>query len=200
MNTDRLDKLLKQADQTAGVPRSVSVDTSTVRRLAQRKQALRITIPIAAAAVLILAAAIWGLSVRAQTQRQQQLALLQAQIAQLSTRTDATLHLVNEVLEQERRRSELDALEASLAEIPDPQEELRIQVDKAAFVLVYQADRTYRELNNADSAIESYKRVVQYFPESRWAEVARKRLAEIENRRINKSDSEGDAKWQRQDV
>lgn len=197
---DRIKELLKKADQSVGTPRLASVDTVTVRQIAHRRQATHTTIPIASAAVSILAAAFWGLSVRAQTQRQQQIALLQAQIAQLSTRTDATLHLVNEVLEQERRRSELDALEASLAEIPDPQEELRMQVDKAAFVLVYQADRTYRELNNADSAIESYKRVVQFFPKSQWAEVARKRLAEIENRRINKLDSEGDKKWQRQDV
>jgi cell division protein FtsB len=200
MNADRIEQLLKQADQTAGVPRFVDVDSSIIRRRGNRRRLVRTTTPMAVIAILVLAAAIWGLSVRAQTQRQQQIASIQAQIAQLSTRTDATLHLVNEVLEQERRRSELDALEASLAEIPDPQQEIRIQVDKAAFVLVYQADRTYRESNNADSAIESYKRVVQYFPESQWAEVARKRLAEIENRRINKSDSEGDAKWQRQDV
>jgi outer membrane protein assembly factor BamD (BamD/ComL family) len=88
------------------------------------------------------------------------------------------------VLEDERRQSRLEELEAQLASIPDPLEEIRKQVDKTAFILVYQADRLYRELNETESAVETYNRVIRLFPRNQWAAVARERLSEIEGRRI----------------
>jgi outer membrane protein assembly factor BamD (BamD/ComL family) len=88
------------------------------------------------------------------------------------------------VLDEERRQSRLNELEAQLASIPDPLEEVQKQVDKTAFILVYQADRLYRELNQTDSAVENYNRVIKLFPENQWAKVARQRLSEIENRKI----------------
>jgi outer membrane protein assembly factor BamD (BamD/ComL family) len=95
------------------------------------------------------------------------------------------LKLVQNVLAQEREQRRLDALEAELASIRDPMEEIKRQADKAAFTLVYQADRFYRELNQTDSAVESYEQVIRLFPESRWADEARKRLAEIRTLRTN---------------
>ena len=53
-------------------------------------------------------------------------------------------------------------------------------MDKAAFVLIYQADRLYKELNRTESAVAAYKEIIQLFPTNRWAEVARERLAEID--------------------
>jgi outer membrane protein assembly factor BamD (BamD/ComL family) len=91
------------------------------------------------------------------------------------------------VLDEERRQSRLDELEAQLASIPDPLEEMQKQVDKTAFILVYQADRQYRELNQTDSAVENYKRVIELFPDNRWAKVARQRLSEIKNDKSNKT-------------
>jgi len=88
------------------------------------------------------------------------------------------------VLNKERRQSRLNELQAQLASIPDPLEEVREQVDKTAFILVYEADRLYNELNQTDSAVENYNRVIKLFPENRWAKVARQRLSEIENRKI----------------
>ena len=76
-------------------------------------------------------------------------------------------------------------LEEELASIPDPLVEIERQYDRAAFVLVYQADRLYKELNLKGSAVETYNRVIDLFPENKWAEVARMRLSkmsESENR------------------
>jgi tetratricopeptide (TPR) repeat protein len=110
--------------------------------------------------------------------------MLENQIKQLQARTDAALNLIREVLDEERRQSRLNELQAQLASIPDPLEEVRKQVDKTAFILVYEADRLYNELNQTDSAVENYNRVIELFPENRWAKVARQRLSEIENRKI----------------
>ena len=69
-------------------------------------------------------------------------------------------------------------------------QEIDRQVDKAAFILVYQADKLYKELNQTDSAVQAYKEVIQLFPTNQWANVARERLSQIEQRRINRSDSQ----------
>ena len=74
------------------------------------------------------------------------------------------------------------------------------QVDKAAFILVYQADRLYRELNQTDSAVEAYNRVIHLFPENQWARVARQRIEEIESKKSKKTESKGDLKWKLQNA
>ncbi|MFH1716490.1 MAG: tetratricopeptide repeat protein [Planctomycetota bacterium] len=142
--------------------------------------------PVAAAAVLIVALGIWSLTIKtAETRHERErIVALEAQIEQLQVRTDATLKLIHEVLEDERRHRRLDELQAELASIPDPVEEVGRQVDKTAFILVYQADRLYRELNQTESAVEAYNRVIELFPENQWANVARQRLSEIEKTRI----------------
>ena len=84
--------------------------------------------------------------------------------------------------------------------MPDPLEEVQQQVDKTAFILVYQADRLYRELNQTESAVETYKRVIQLFPENQWAKVARERLAQIKENQSGKTDLKGDSKWKLQNV
>ena len=49
-------------------------------------------------------------------------------------------------------------------------------MDKTAFLLIYQADRLYKELNQTESAVAAYKEIIQLFPTNRWADVARERL------------------------
>jgi outer membrane protein assembly factor BamD (BamD/ComL family) len=58
----------------------------------------------------------------------------------------------------------------------------------------------YRELNQTDSAIENYNRVIELFPENKWAKVARQRLSEIENKKSDKTDSKGDLTWKPQNA
>ena len=197
MTEEKIKKLLQEADQTAGSPAGVCVNLSAVRRRANRRRFVSLAAPIAAAAVVIVGLGVWSVTNRVleSTPEQDKIASLEAQVKLLQARTDSALNLIQEVLEEERRQRRLDELEAQLASIPEPLEEIQKQVDKTAFILVYQADRLYRQLNQTDSAIEAYNRVIELFPQNRWAKVARQRLEEIENRKFNKTDLEGDWKW-----
>jgi len=185
MTEDKIRNLLQQADKTAGGPALVRVNIFTIRRRAGRKNMINLVAPLASAAVLMVALSILALMFRTTepAPEQEKIALLESRIKQLQARADAALGLVQEVLDEERRQSRLDELQAQLASIPDPLEEVQNQIDKTAFILVYQADRLYRELNQTDSAVENYNRVIELFPENRWAKVARQRLTEIENKK-----------------
>jgi TolA-binding protein len=202
MTEDKIKNLLQQADKAARGANPVRVDISVIRRRAGRKYMINLVAPLATAAVLMVALGVLTVMFRTAEPKpeQEKIATLENQIKQLQVRTNAALSLIQEVLEEERRRSRLVELEAQLASIPDPIEEIQKQVDKTAFILVYQADRLYRELNQTDSAVENYKRVIELFPENRWAKVARQRLSEIENEKSNKTNSKGDTQWKTQNA
>ncbi len=184
---DKIKNLLQEADRMAGLPSPISANlAAAVRRRAHRRHFISVAAPLAAAAVVLIAVGILSLAIRTTetTQEQEKIALLETQLKQLQVRTDAALNLIQEVLADEQRQQRLDELEAQLASIPDPLEEIQKQVDKTAFILVYHADRLYRELNLTNSAVETYNRVIELFPKNRWAQVARQRLSEIEKQKI----------------
>jgi uncharacterized protein YoxC len=201
MTEERIKNLLQKADEAAGEPVPVSINLLAIRSWAYRRRIVSIATPVAAAAAILIAVGVYGFILRAAktTAQQQKIASLEAKIQQLRARADATSNLVQEILEDERKQKRLDKLQAQLASIPDPIEEIQKQVDTAAFNLVYQADRMYRELNLKSSAIQTYKRVIELFPKTQWAEVARERLSEIRNSRYKK-DSKGDLLWKTQNV
>ena len=201
MTEDKIKNLLQEADRTAGPPKSVSVNHSAIRRRANYRR-IYFKAPFAAAAVLLVAVGILNVSTKTpETQQEQEkIASLETQIKQLQASTDAAINLIHEVLEAEQRQNRLDELQVQLAAIKDPLEEVQQQVDKTAFILVYQADRMYRELNQTESAVETYKRVIQLFPENQWAQVARERLAEIKEKQSGKIDLKGDSRWNMQNT
>jgi hypothetical protein len=162
---------------------------ASVCRRAKKIRFVRLAAPLAAAAMVLIAFGIYQLvgTPADDTREQMRLAALKAEVEQLRAQTDATLKLVREVIENQRRRSQLQALEARLASIPDPLEQMQRQADKTAFILVYQANRMYDELDQKDSAIQTYNRVIELFPQSKWAEVARERLLRIQDNSVNNS-------------
>lgn len=183
MNDERIRNLLEDADRAAGPPRYGPVRARDIRRQCHRRRRIAIAVPVSVAAVLLFGVALLQLRPQGAEQAagpQDRIASLEDRIEQLQAQTDATLKLVQDVLAKERQEQRLEALRAELACIPDPAEKLAQQADKTAFTLVYQADRFYRELNQAQSAIETYEQVIRLFPESRWADEARERLAKIE--------------------
>jgi len=186
MSKKRIEELLREADRLAGRPARVSVEPSEIRRLANRRRFVHIAGPVAAAAIILIAVGIWlqADNNSRQSDEQERIIALEAQVRQLQASTDAAVALIHEVLEDERRQSRIDKLETEYANIRDPIEEIEKQVDKTAFILVYHADKLYRELNETESAVETYKRVIKLFPKNQWAKVARERLSEIENRKI----------------
>ena len=199
MNEEQIKQLFVKADETAGEPMFRRITTPDIRRRVHRRRLIRVAVPASVAAVLAVAAALsvlW-MQMKGPQPQPQRIASLEEQVKQLQARTDATLKLVQEVLEKDRQNRRLAALETELASIPDPVQEIDRQVDKTAFILIYQADKLYKELNQTESAVAAYKEVIQLFPTNRWATVARERLSQIEERRINKSDNEkGAPKWE----
>ena len=184
MTEDKIKNLLREADKMATSPMPVCTHlTDAVRRRAGRKRLINVAAPITTAVMLLLALGIWRLTSRPAetTQEQKRIALLEARLQQLQVRTDSTLNLIHQILDHERRQRRLKELKARLASIPHPLEEIRKEADRTAFILVYQADRMYRELNQKDSAVRNYKRVIELFPQTRSAEVAKQRLSEIQN-------------------
>jgi CRISPR/Cas system CSM-associated protein Csm2 small subunit len=186
MTEDIIKNLLQEADQKAGGPAPVSIDLSAVCRRAGRRQTINLAARIAAAAVVVIALGIWSFNAK-KTRDRQRIIALEVQIKQLQAQTDVTLNFIREVLDEERKQRRLNELRARLASYNDPLEEIRKQVDKTAFILVYQANRMYREHGQKDSAIRAYNRVIELFPQSRWAEVARQRISEIQNNQHDNS-------------
>lgn len=201
MTEDKLKNLLQETDRAAGPPKPVVVSLSAIYRRAYRRR-LFFRAPFAAAAVLLIAAGILSYTIKTTktSHQQEKIVSLENQIRQLQVSTDAAINLINEVLEKERQQNRLDELQVRLAAMPDPLEEIQQQVDKTAFILVYQADRMYRELNQTESAVETYKRVIQLFPDNQWAQVARQRLAQIKEKQSGKIDLKGESTWKPQNI
>jgi tetratricopeptide (TPR) repeat protein len=185
MTEDKIKNLLQQADQMAGgaVPIPVNL-AAVVRRRAGRRQTVNLAARIAAAAVVVIALGVWSFAIK-KTRDQQKIIALEMQVNQLKAQTDATLSLIREVLDEERKQRRLNELQAQLASYSDPLREIGKQADKTAFILVYRANRMYRELGQKEAAIQAYNRVIELFPQSRWAEVARQRISEIQNEQTN---------------
>ena len=194
MSEEQIKTLLQQADQIAGPPAFGPVSAGIIRRRVHRRRVAIAVVPLAAAAVFLAGMSWLIISTRPQQLPPQRVASLETQIAQLRAQTDATLRLVQEVLARDRQERHLASLEAELASIPEPMVEIERQVDKTAFILVYQADKLYKELNQTESAVAAYKEVIELFPTNRWANVARERLAQIERRQINKSNDKGETR------
>jgi tetratricopeptide (TPR) repeat protein len=187
MTEDEIKNLLQRADQMAAGPAPVSANlASVVRRRANRRNVANLAARIAVAAVVVIALGIWSFTAK-KTRDQQKLVALEMQVQQLRAQTDATLNLIREVLDEERKQRRLQELQVQLASYSDPLQEIQKQVDKTAFILVYRANRMYRELDQKDAAIQAYNRAIELFPQSRWAEVARQRISEIQNEQTNNS-------------
>ena len=202
MTEDKLKNMLRKADQSAGIPSPVEVDISAIRQRAKRRRIYRLAYPSAAAAVVIIAVTLWSLLIpEPETGRQPtQVASDEMKIRQLQASTDETVNLIREILEEEQRQQRLNELNAQLASIPDPLEEIQEELDRTAFILVYSADRMYKELNLTDSAVKTYRRVIKLFPDNQWAKVARERLEEIKNKRNNNDSSKGETQWKQQNT
>jgi TolA-binding protein len=192
MEEERIKRLLQEAEgaQQVFAPDAGDVAVS-VRRRAKYTRTRNLTLKLAAAAVILIAAGVWVVRVQKDLEAER-IASVEKQIAELSIRTDKVVSLLNEVLENERTQQRFAEAEARLASIGDPMEDIEREVDKAAFAMVYNADVMYRQLEQTDSAVETYKQVIEYFGDNRWAEVARERLKEIEKDNVNGNESEGD--------
>ena len=99
---------------------------------------------------------------------------LRREIADLRAQADAAEGLARRMIALRRRRVDLAAMEAKLA-APDPLELVRRQLDRAPAIMVRSAVRLQYEYGLFASAAEAYRRTMNLFPDSPWAQVARRR-------------------------
>ena len=202
MTDEKLKNLLQQTDRFAGEPAAVKVNITNIRRKANQRRILYFAGPVAAAAGIIIAIALWqGTSKQTKITPPEppKIASVDNQLQQLQESTNQAIKIIQEIREKERNQRASAELNAQLASIPDPLEKIQQEVDRTAFILVYSADRMYKELNLTDSAVETYKRVIELFPENQWAKVAQERLEKIKTQKSD-THSQGDPRWQLQNA
>ena len=85
------------------------------------------------------------------------------EVDQLAAEVDSALALVKAVRARQDGRALAMTLDAAL----DPMELADQELNRAAFTMVYQADRMYRELGLKDAAIRDYRQAIQAFPQTR---------------------------------
>ena len=201
MNDDALKQVLHRADRVAGPPRPVTVDARAIERRAGAARAHRTagwTAAVAAAAVLGICA--WlGLPARREgpgpagqgapvVTDAQKIARLEAEVRQLRASTDRMLALLQEAAQQRDRDRRVAELRKELAAIPDPTEQARGQVSQAAERMVHEADRLWLGQRQRRLATAQYRRVIDLFPDTEWASVARQRLTQITENKLKGAD------------
>ncbi len=200
METDRIEEILQQADDSAGEPSlTANLAERTYRMYARGR---RISVGLSTAAGLILVAGIfyWGRGNLFSSQpsasqpeiavntgepkqfAQGEIEQLRTEVAQLRAEAELRTAILAEVLERQAQQERVRALERQVRGQPDPLTEVNRLIERAALVTVYQADRKYNELDLKESAIADYRQVIKLYPETNWAERARQRLADIETK------------------
>ena len=198
MNDNVLKQLLRQADATADRPPVLPTDlASRVRGLAgRRRQHVRVMLRVAAVLVLVTGGTLmWPkldhdistgtnaaepAAVVKPTNSPDQ-ARLRTELTLLESEAQMRVELVRRTRELIIQR-EISQESNARTNFPDAVANVRREVDRAAFTLVSQADRICREQHLCASAARKYKRVVELFPNSCWATVARQRLSELKSK------------------
>ena len=96
---------------------------------------------------------------------------LERTMAGLRAEAKVRAAVVQRLVVAERRRERTHRAAA-----PDPLVAVRREQDRAAYLLIYEADRLARQDGERKRAVDEYRRVLALFPETHWASVARERL------------------------
>ena len=170
---DPLGQLLRDADASVRLPVAVVGLAQRVRAVRNRKR--RVAQVGAAAVVLVAASAMWTVI----SWKNRVVPTLtvshpspQTILAQLAIDLDVHARTAELLMQPSRSRR-------VVAHPMTVSNDVQLQRDRAALILVYEADRSARE-NRPGDAIASYRRAIELFPQTHWAEVARRRLRQMQ--------------------
>ena len=173
---DRREQLLKAADAATESPVGFAGLAGQVRRLDRRRRARRVGVCIAGVLAIAVMLSRWN------GNRQHRTATItapfdaeaiRAELFEIRAEADSRIAGVERYLERRNRRRTSQPPPAA----DDP---IRREQDRAALLLILRADRIYHELGRRESAVAGYRRVLELFPTTPAAQVARERLAMIE--------------------
>jgi hypothetical protein len=169
---DPLAELLRTADAGQPLPAQRGDVAGRVYRRARRRRAARGFV----AAVLVV-----GMGVSAWLSRppavhsklaSADIARLQRECARLIA--DADMHDQTAQLMMSRERAGARRVGAA-----DDRDALAVQLERSALILVNQGEHLLREPDARTEAVDAFRRVLELFPQSRGAAVARARLNQI---------------------
>lgn len=191
MTHDPLGELLRQADAAATAVQRPPADVARGVRAEARRRQVRARFAAGTVSIVALVAASIVMSTRpahtevvhntpptrpAETSPQvRDVSELAAEIAALRREAAGHEAVVKAMFTGEERARRTVAIPRGV----DPLDRILAEQDRGALALVRQADRQYRELDRKESAAAGYGRVVELFPKTHWAAVARQRLSEI---------------------
>ena len=165
--TDSLKQLLQQADT---LPTAAPADLA---RRVRSRHARRCAMQSAAVALLLLSLALFPLILR----RPHPVAVTgphpSPRPVEIASTLDERIHELTAAKLLANRRP------TSVRLPTDSTSDLQHQRDRAALILVYEADRCFQDNRPAD-AVAGYRRAIELFPQTHWANVARRRLAEMQ--------------------
>jgi hypothetical protein len=188
MHEDRIQALLREADAAAGPPPPAAGLADRVLALARHRRRVRLVTAGGGLMLLILAACLsWLLSGGRRAPKPigrpalswQQVERIAAGVEQLRLEAEAGLSLAARMADAQDRRRRLAALQAALQR-PDPLQRIRAEADETARCMVRHAWALHRRLGLPAEARRQYRRVVELFPRSPWAQVARRELTRLE--------------------
>ena len=185
MNDDPLRQLLKDADVTAVGSTDPRALAASVRER-HRGQQRTIRTAGTAAVVLIALAGVTASLVR-HPAKQQQIAIAPSPVPPSSSSVapqhlaaldlDARLHelTAQKLTEMHGRPTSKPVAGSGLPSAA----EIQLQRDRAALLIVYEADQNAQS-NRTTLAAAGYRRAIELFPQTHWADVARQRLKELQ--------------------
>ena len=184
MPHDALEQLLRKADATATAPPPLTGLPARVRRRRQRR---RMTKALAAAGVAIIALPLLAMTLFTRPSPPPSVAINNpAPETPTPTRRDLARLNLQADLHEETAAQLLAATAAAAAHsVPAPAvaddnvlAHVREQRDRAALILIYEADQAARE-KKTTRALAAYRRTIELFPKTYAAAVARQRLKEM---------------------
>jgi hypothetical protein len=176
MSEELFQQLLTGADADAAKSPVLNADAviAAVRHKQTRQKSRHIVLSgcSSIAAALLIAGLIWICHNR---NKQLQIARLQNEIQILNQRLDTTMAMVQKTLEIQRRQEKLEQLENQLAQYGDFDRKLQAQEENTALTILIQADRL-QNANLLKDAQVFYGHVVDMYPNTYWAQIARQKL------------------------
>jgi hypothetical protein len=173
MSGNSLEKLLQEADVGGGEPRVGEDLPARVVLAADRRRLMRRVSGGAVAIILGL-----GIAMGVRVSNARYVERLRAEVMELRKEREWRMEMTMRLWEQERQWRRLMEARRKAAEM-DPMERVQEQVERAAFSMVYQADRMAEQMGLDRSAAKVYRQVCEDFPATHSAEIARQRLAKL---------------------
>lgn len=183
-----LKQLLRESEVDAGAPEVVARLGDQVRAALSRKRRTRRAVAACGLAVSFTSIAIVLFESTPSAPDRPPVALSSnaapsSRISKGSTKPDASLDPQIRLQIQEKAAEILLADRPSLAREREARSApsldfVQRQRDRAALVLIYEADRYLRD-ERREAALAAYRRAIELFPQSQWATVAATRIKEI---------------------